>query len=141
MFLDEPHRATGYVPALMDELGGRLFSQDHKLEPYYAAAFAHYKLEFFWRNKQLDAKYKPARWQILMAARHRAVGSKVGYLNSREAAENANRLSQRLWSDADSLTLFKDAIQVVDKAVSGNWKRDHMRNRPTTQDVLRAADA
>jgi AIPR protein len=141
MFLDEPHRSTGYVPALMDELGGRLFSQDHKLEPYYAAAFAHYKLEFFWRNKQLDAKYKPGRWQILMAARHRALGSKLGYLNSREAAEKANRLNQRLWSDADPLKLFKEAIRVVGQAVDGNWKRDHMRNRPTTQDVLRASGA
>lgn len=141
MLLDEPHRSTGYVPALMDELGGRLFSEDHKLEPYYAAAFAHYKLEFFWRNKQLDAKYKPARWQILMAARHRAIGSKVGYLNSREAADKANRLNQRLWNDADALKLFEDAIRVVDQAVAGNWKRDHMRNRPTTHDVLLVADA
>jgi hypothetical protein len=137
MFLDEPHRATGYVPTLMEQLGGRIFSEAHKLEPYYAAAFAHYKLEFLWRNKQLDARYKPGRWQILMAARHCAIGGAVGQMSSKEVATHATSLASVLWSESKALALFKQAIDTVDSAVAGNWKRDHMRNQPTTQDVLR----
>jgi AIPR protein len=68
-FMDEPHRATGYVPLLMEQLNVRIMHPHHKPELYYAAAFAYYKLEFFWRNKQLASKYKPGRFQILMAAR------------------------------------------------------------------------
>jgi hypothetical protein len=98
-FLDEPHRATGYVPTLMDQLGERIFNDTHKLEPYYTAAFAHYKLEFFWRNKQLDAQYKPGRWQILMATRHCAVGDAVGQMNSRDVATNSSALNSVLWND------------------------------------------
>jgi hypothetical protein len=136
MFLNEPHRATGYVPTLMEQLNVRIMSNDHKLEPYYTAAFGHYKLEFFWRNKQLDAGFKPGRWQILMAARHIAVGGAVGRLNSREIAASAGKLNELLWVDSDALALFKKAIKAVDAAVVGNWKRDHMRNQPTTQDLL-----
>jgi hypothetical protein len=137
MFLDEPHRATGYVPALMEELNGRLLHPDHKLEPYYAAAFSHQKLEFFWRNQQLEPRHKPGRWQILMAARHLAIGGAIGQPNSKEIALKAMTLCETMWNDAKALELFKKAIEVVDSATHGNWERDHMRNYPTTQDVLR----
>jgi hypothetical protein len=143
-FLDEPHRATGYVPTLMEQLNVRLLNQDHMLEPYYAAAFAHYKLEFFWRNQQLEPRHKPGRWQILMAARHLSIGRTVGQLNSKEVAEKAMDLCSTLWNEVEALELFKSAIEVVDQATQGKWERDHMRNLPTTQDVLgrlRAVDA
>lgn len=138
VWLDEPHRATGYVPALMEQLGGRIMAPDHRHELYYAAAFANYKLEFFWRNRQLDPAYKPGRWQILMVARHVAVGSTVGFLNSGEAAKRADAFGDELWDDKRSLELFKTSIGHVETAVGGNLRRDHMRNQPTTQDVLKA---
>jgi hypothetical protein len=135
-FLDEPHRATGYVPTLMDQLGTRIMREDHKHEPYYAAAYAHYRLEFFWRNKQLEPLYKPGRWQVLMAARHLGVGSDVGAPASREVATNATELMKILWDDKKALALFRDAIAAVDAAVDHHWRRDFMRNQPTTLSVL-----
>jgi hypothetical protein len=134
-FLDEPHRSTGYVPTLMDQLGTGIMHEDHKLEPYYAAAYAHYKLEFFWRNKQLDPRYKPGRWQVLMAARHLAIGDS-GSAASSEIASSAPELTAIFWNDADALKLFKRAIESVDAATNGNWRRDYMRNQPTTLAVL-----
>jgi hypothetical protein len=107
MFLNEPHRATGYVPTLMEQLGVRIMSVDHKLEPYYAAAFGHYKLEFFWRNKQLDPTFKPGRWQVLMAARYLAVGGSVGQPNSKDVAASATQLMGVFWDDTKALALFK----------------------------------
>lgn len=136
MFLDEPHRATGYVPTLMDQLGERIMHEDHKHEPYYASAYAHYRLEFFWRNKQLEPSSKPGRWQVLMAARHLSVGSDVGAPNSKEITKRATALMEVLWDDKQALALFKDAIEVVDHATGGHWRRDYMRNQPTTVAVL-----
>jgi hypothetical protein len=141
MFLNEPHRATGYVPTLMDQLGDRIMHEDHRHEPYYAAAFAHYRLEFFWRNKQLEPSFKPGRWQVLMAARHLSVGSSVGAPNSKEIAKHADVLMQVLWDDKQTLALFKDAIKVVDQATGARWRRDYMRNQPTTLAVLRELDS
>jgi hypothetical protein len=45
-----------------------------------------------------------------------------------------------LWDDAKSLALFKTAIAAVDGAVAGVWKRDQMRNLPTTAAVLAASE-
>lgn len=73
-----------------------------------------------------------------MAARHLAVGQSVGYPNSKEIATHASAINALLWNDVKALDLFKHAISVVDQAVKGNWKRDHMRNQPATQDVLTA---
>ena len=136
MYLDEPHRATGYVPQLMGQLGDQLFNEEHRLEPYYAAAYAHYRLEFFWRNGQLDRRFKPGRWQILMAARYLAANGEVPPLNSKKSADQANALAARLWHDDKALKLFESAIEVVMEATDDEWKRDEMRNRPTTSSVL-----
>ncbi|MCW2974387.1 MAG: hypothetical protein JWN72_2660, partial [Thermoleophilia bacterium] len=95
-FLDEPHRATGYVPSLRDQLGNRILNEDHKLAPYYTAVFAHYKLEFFWRNRSLPAEFKPGRWQILMAARHLAIGAGIGQFNSRQIETKSAEMNEIL---------------------------------------------
>jgi AIPR protein len=137
MFLDEPHRATGYVPTLMDQLGQRIMREDHKLEPYYAAAYGQYRLEFLLRNKQLQPMYKPGRWQVLMAARHLGIGPDVGAPTSKEITNSATELMEIFWDDKRSLALFKDAITAVDAATNGSWRRDYMRNQPTTQAVLK----
>jgi hypothetical protein len=46
-----------------------MFVDSDKLEPYYVAAFALYRIEQFFRSGKLEVKYKPARYQILLAAR------------------------------------------------------------------------
>ncbi|CAN5225251.1 hypothetical protein BH20ACT13_BH20ACT13_05950 [soil metagenome] len=90
------------------------------------------------RRKPIGSPYKPGRWQILMAARRLAIGSEVGALNSKDVASHSASLNTTLWDDGKALALFKQAVTTVDGAVGGNWKRDHMRNQPTTQDVLRS---
>jgi len=136
MFLDEPHRATGYVPALMGQLGAQLFNRDHAIEPYYASAYGYYKLEFLWRNREFDPKFKPARWQLLMAARHVAVEGDLPPLNSRKVAEVGNRLLSELSDDSRALQLFERSAQVVTASTSDVLERDAMRNQQTTADVL-----
>lgn len=136
MYLDEPHRATGYVPQLMSQLGGQLFNDEHRLEPYYAAAYAYYKLEFFWRNLQLDRRYKPGRWQILMAAGHLAAEGEQAPFNSKQLAKQAADVATTLWDDQAALDLFERAIDVVGEATDDDWQRDEMRNESTTQRVL-----
>lgn len=71
MILAEPHRTTKNYAALLDRVGKEIFGVDHRLEPYYVAALALYRLEYFFRNQSLDPKNKPARYHILYAARLR----------------------------------------------------------------------
>ncbi len=141
MFLNEPHRATGYVPALMGQLGSQLFNRDHVIEPYYASAYGYYKLEFLWRNREFDPKYKPARWQLLMAARHVAVGSDLPPLNSQRMAEVGNQLLNALADDGQALRLFESSAELVTASTGEVLERDAMRNQQTTTDVLASLPA
>jgi hypothetical protein len=74
MFLNEPHRATRNYGALKNKVGKEIFAPDQRMEPYYIAALALYKLEFFFRNGHLGSQYKPARFHILLALRILAAG-------------------------------------------------------------------
>ncbi|HWP55044.1 MAG TPA: AIPR family protein, partial [Pyrinomonadaceae bacterium] len=82
MFLNEPHRATRNYAALRDKVGDTIFAEGHRMEPYYVAAFTLYKLEYLFRSKQLDPKYKPARFHILLATRLLAADEQVPRSNS-----------------------------------------------------------
>ena len=46
MFLQEAHRTTRNYSALKDKVGKEIFGKGHRMEPYYTAAFAYYKLEY-----------------------------------------------------------------------------------------------
>jgi len=135
MFLDEPHRAVGYVPQLLTQMGSQLFRDSDRLAPYYASAFAYYKLESLFRNRQVDSSYKPARWHILMVARHLAVGRDVAPANSKTVEKQADGMTQVLWDDAKALELFKEAVSVVERALP-SLARDAMRSLQATTDVL-----
>lgn len=57
MFLNEPHRALGYSNEFTSQIGTKIFNDTHRLDPYYTAAYAHYRLEFLFRNGGIDAAY------------------------------------------------------------------------------------
>jgi hypothetical protein len=59
MFLDDPHRASRYYSDLRAQVGNKIFHEDHKLEPYYGAAYAFYKLEYLFRNGSLPCTTSP----------------------------------------------------------------------------------
>jgi hypothetical protein len=46
MFLDEPHRTTRSYARIADQVGSQIFAEGHRLESYYTAGFALYKLEY-----------------------------------------------------------------------------------------------
>ena len=69
IFRDMPHRTTRNYKALLRETGKEIFGPDHRVEPYYTAAFAYYRLDYFLRNSHVRAELKPARYHILLAAR------------------------------------------------------------------------
>ncbi len=69
MFLNDPHRTTRNFKAIKGRLGVDIFAKDQKMEPYYASALTLYMLDFFFRNKHIESKYKPAKFHIMLASR------------------------------------------------------------------------
>jgi hypothetical protein len=136
MFLNEPHRTTRNYAGLKKKVGTEIFHKDHKMETYYVAALAWYKLEYFFRSGKLEAKFKPARFHILMAARLLSVGDEMPGMNSNKMEKFANHLTNVLQSAEKSEVLIMSAALIVEKAAAGDFNRDNIRTEPFTEKVV-----
>ena len=136
MFLGEPHRTTRNYAALLEGVGKDIFAPDQRLEPYYVAAFALYRLEYFFRNQSLDAKYKPARFHILLASRLLADPSNLPRPNSHDMQRYCDKIAELFWDVGEAETLFNKAAATVDAVAKGNFHRDFIRTQPFTESLM-----
>jgi hypothetical protein len=137
VYLNLPHRTTRNYKALVRSVGTEIFADDHVLEPYYAAAYAYYRLEYLFRSQVIPADLKPARFHILMAARLLHDAANLPLMNSRAMSRWSSSFCDVLWDDAKSKALFERAAAIVRKAAAGNLDRDNIRTEPFTDGVLR----
>ena len=137
MFLNEPHRTTRNYSALKSKVGSEIFGKGHRMEPYYTAASALYRLEYLFRSGKLEAKYKPARFHILLATRLLGNPSaNLPRMNSREMESYCQPILAALWDSSKSDELITKAAMLVEAAVDGNFNRDNVRTEPTTRKVI-----
>jgi hypothetical protein len=138
MFLEEPHRTTRSYRRLLERVGTDIFGREHRLEPYYLAASALYRLEFLFRSGAIDARFKAARYQILMAARLLANVARPPRSNSHEVARYADAITEKMWDTDASEALFQEAVRLVEKLTAGSLDNDTVRTEAFT-DSLRSA--
>jgi hypothetical protein len=138
MFLNEPHRTSRNYAGLTRKVGGEIFGKDHRMEPYYVAAYALYKLEYFFRNGLLEAQYKPARFQILMAMRVLAAGFDMPSLTANKMEKYCEGLTSMLQNPEKSEALILSAAKIVEDVAGGEFTRDNIRTEPFTEKVLAA---
>lgn len=137
MFLSEPHGTTKSAKALRDKIGKELFGIGHKHYPYYVCAVALYKLEGRFRTKTLDAKYKVAKFHILLALRLLSAGKDRPSSNATAMDAYCQKFADLLWgTGADER--IDDAIKAVDKAAGGTFDRDTIRTQAFTEKVMEA---
>ena len=139
MFLNEPHRAIRDYRSLRERVGGDIFGDGHKLEPYYVSAYALYYLEYLFRNRGLTTDYKVARYQILMALRHIMEAGQVGPANSGLREKQCDRMMKTLWNPALVDPLFDAAIDLVSTAIGGKWDRDLVHTISITNRIVELA--
>jgi hypothetical protein len=139
MFLNEPHRASRYYSELVGLVGGRIFGEDHRLEPYYTSAFALYKLEFLFRNFQLGQQYKPARYHLLLTLRYQIAGSDMPAIGANKMETYCEPILKVLWDEASCSAVFAQASKVIDAVVGkGEVDRDRVKTQSFTDQVLAA---
>lgn len=136
MFLDEPHRASRYYATLLRSIGSRIFADDHRYDPYYSAAFGYYKLEYLFRNRLLDATFKPARYHMLMTLRYQVSGDDLPRMNSKAIEQYCRKINDVLWDDAKAVTVFEAAAEVVAQSQGGAPSRDDLKTQASTTDLL-----
>lgn len=136
MFLSEPHRTTRTYRLLRDKVGKSMFRDTDCLEPYYVGALALYWLEFLFRNRRIDAIYKAARFQILLATRLLMDAEPLRPMNSHEMERRCRAMIEQLQHDADDI--LTRAVEVVNEATGKNLDRDYVRTQPVTNAILKA---
>lgn len=135
MFLDEAHRTTRNYSALKAKVGKDIFGKEHRMEPYYTAAFALYKLEYLFRNR-LPPKYKPARFHILQAARLLVSHDALPRMNSHDMETYCKAIMEILWEPGTADNLLSEAVSVVDHVAAGEFDRDKIRTESFTKNVI-----
>ena len=138
VFLEEPHRTTRSYGALRNMLGKTIFGSDHKLEPYYLAAFSLYRLEYLFRNQVLDAKFKPARYHVLLAARLLVTSERPPNSVANAMVRYCHEMLDVLWDPATAQALLVRAAGAVDSVAQGDFHRDNIRTEPFTDSLKKA---
>jgi len=136
MFLAEAHRTTRSYSSLKAKVGGEIFAKGHRMEPYYAAAYAFYKVDFLFRNKRIEPQCKPARFHILLAARLLCAADQIPLMNSREMERYCTSILNTLWDSSQSDALLTRAVQVVREVANGDFDRDRIRTETFTAGVI-----
>lgn len=136
IFLEFPHRTTRNYKALLNSVGTDIFHPEHKLLPYYIAAYAHYRLEFLFRNQSLPSELKPARYHLLLAFRLLTSVDSLPRFNSHDMDRYCESLKVALWDDACSRSRFDAAAIHVRAVAAGNLHRDNIRTEPFTDALL-----
>ena len=142
MFLEKPHWTTRNFAKLKAEVGETIFAKDQKLEPYYTAAFALYKLDRLFKSGKIHSSLRPAKFHILMVARRLSNARQIPMANANEMERFCKVIQDELWDSARAEDLLSRAAGVVVEAASAkwpnqDWDRDDVRTEPFTADVLR----
>lgn len=134
MFLGEPHRATKDYGGLKAQVGKDIFVKSHRMEPYYTAAWALYKLEFYFRTQRLESALKPARFQILYVLRILLNPGQMPWPTSHDMKRVCNRMLDVLWESTKSDEIIHRAARIVRMSAEG-LDRNSLRTQEFTEKV------
>ncbi len=143
VYLDEGHRSQRYYQDIVAMVeANRIFGADHKPEPYYAAAYIAYRLEWMFRTKRLDTKYKVFRYHLLMAFRYRCSTEAMPALNSKHVAGRSASLVTAAGDQNTFTKHFEAAAKIADKVVAdtkGYGFNSDTARQQAFRDAVRAA--
>lgn len=135
MFLDEAHSTSRNYKNLEAKVGNSIFGEEHRLEPYYAAAYGLYRLDYLFRNGHIDRSRGNAKFHILQAARRLYNDEKLPKMNSYAMEKYANNLLSILWDQKKCDKLLKEALSIIEEAAEENFDRDTIRAQSFTHNV------
>ncbi|MDQ7794873.1 MAG: AIPR family protein [bacterium] len=136
VFMEIPHSTTRSYKSVLQKIGTAIFRNDHKLDPYYVAAYMFFRMESFFRRQHLDKKFRPARYHILLAFKKLAIAERTPDLSSGQVERYCGKLMELLWDEGKSRSLFEEAAKVVELAAKGDLGRDRIRTERFTTEVL-----
>jgi hypothetical protein len=124
MFLDKPHLAGRYYGNLLEAVSNEIFLEGHKPIAYYISAYTNYKLDSFIRKRQIDEKYRPFKYILLMALRIK-LGDKNMHskMESNKFEKYCEGIQESVWDDSRILHALEDIFVMLDNKLGGNYDR------------------
>ena len=139
MFLDYPHLVSGYYGTIAKKLGDKIFKSGHSFWPYYTSGLAYYRLEAFFRSKEIDSQYKKLRYHLLMLFRMLSNDKQLPPLNSKEIDSYCKQIVGILNDQSVCLVLFKIAIDSASKSGVDISDKYQLKQKEKT-DLLKSID-
>jgi AIPR protein len=141
VFMCEPHSTSRSYKSLSDRIGKDIFAEGHKCDPYYSASLVLYRLEWLFRNKGFDSKYKIARFQLLLAARLLSCEQNFPLLNAKKIESYCAKLNEIMFDADTSEILFREAAGVIDQLCPKGPDRDTIHTTAFTTQLIAACVA
>lgn len=123
MFLDQAHNAGRYYAKLLDDVRSRIFLPSHDPIGYYISVYTKFRLDEFFKRKQIESKYQPFRYHILNVFRMQVSGVDMPDLASNRFIAYCKKMEGILWNDDMCRDAFLKAAATIDEAVNGNYDR------------------
>lgn len=137
MFLQSPHLVSGYYGTIVNRFKGRIFAGDHKFLPYFVSALSYFRIEQFFRNGELPAEYKKARFHLMMMVKIIEMGCEDSPLNSNKLEKQCEDFKEVLLDDHQALTLFRQATDIFSASGIDQSKKQYKSESDT--DLLKKA--
>lgn len=116
MFFDKPHLASRFFGKLMSSVEG-IFNEQHKLLPYYTSAYTLYKIDYLFRNKLIDIRYRKFKYFILMLIKYDLSTEKIPELNSNKMDKLCENILKVINDNDKLITEINKLLPLFDKYV------------------------
>lgn len=116
MFFDKPHLASRYYGKLMASVDG-IFNEQHKLLPYYTSAYTLYKIDYLFRNKFIEARYRKFRYFILMLIKYDLAAEKIPELNANKIEKLCNSILKLVNDNEKLIKKIEFLLSLLDKNI------------------------
>lgn len=140
MFLDKPHISSAYYGELINYTD-RLFDLNHKYIVYYTSAYVLNRLEFMFRNKQLDYSYRKYRYHILPVIKFIIMKKlrikKMPEFNSSSIEKICDKILSIFYNNNEMISFTKEALQIIEKVIVKSDDPQRMKKLSTTVDFLK----
>ncbi len=140
MFLDKPHISSEYYGKLINNVDG-LFDLNHKYIVYYTSAYVLNRLEFMFRNKQLDYSYRKYRYHILSVIKFIMMKKlkikKMPDFNSANIEKFCDEILGVFYDNNEMIAFTKGALEIIEEVIVKNDDPLRMKKLAGTVDFLK----
>lgn len=140
MFLDKPHISSEYYGKLIDNVDG-LFDLNHKHIVYYTSAYVLNRLEFMFRNKQLDYSYRKYRYHVLVVIKFIMMKKlrvrKFPNFNSRNIEKFCDEILKIFYDNNKMISFTEDALKIIEEVIVKSDDPQRMKKLTSTVDYLK----